>query len=179
MSEPHTLPELIDVLAAGSREVETYFGALPEAAFFDGDEASWSPAHHLVHLTLGNVRFGRALQGQLALPAHETGRPMGIAAVRRLYEETLPKVADQLRTNNPNPPRLAPGRTQAEVLADYLGTSATLCESASRWSEADADAKAVRHPIMGFFTVRDMLAFFVIHDRHHLDGVRRRFASPA
>jgi hypothetical protein len=179
MADPHTLPELIDALAAGSREIEAYFAPLPDASFFAGDDAHWSPAHHLVHLTLGNVRFGRALQARVALPAHETGRPMGLAAVRNLYEETLPKVADQLRTNNPNPPKLDPMRTRSEILGEYLATNAALREAAAGWSEADADAKAVRHPIMGMFTVRDMIAFFVIHDRHHLDGVRRRFAGPA
>jgi hypothetical protein len=178
MLEPHTLPELIDAIASGRREIEVYFAALPEAAFFDGDDARWSPAHHLSHLTLGNIRFGRALQGRFVFTDHDTGRSIGIAAVRRLYEETLPTVpAEWLRNNNPNPPRLEPGQTQAEVVAGYAKTSAAMCEAASTWSESSVDAKAIPHPILGPLTVRDMLAFFAVHDRHHLEGVRRRFAS--
>jgi hypothetical protein len=177
MPDPRTLPEILAALEAGSREIETYFLALPHAAFFDGDDARWSPAHHLSHLTLGHKRVARALGSPAALPAHASGRSRGFAEIREIYVTGLPLVPAERLVNNPLPPRLEPDATQSQVVGDYVAASARLREAAAVWSEADCDARAVPHPFLGLLSAREMLFFFVVHDRHHLDGVRRRVAG--
>jgi hypothetical protein len=36
------------------------------------------------------------------------------------------------------------------------------------------DRHAIIHPLLGELTVREMLMFFVVHERHHLKSVRAR-----
>jgi hypothetical protein len=177
MTDPHALPEILAALETGTRDIETYFLSIPAAEFFGGDMAHWGPAHHLSHLTLGHVRVGRAFGAPAALPAHPTGASRPFAAIREAYVTGLPKAPPEWLANNPLKPRLAEGATQPQVVADYTGAAERLRAAAAAWSEADADARVVPHPLLGALSAREMLFFFVLHDRHHLDGVRRRLGG--
>ena len=179
MTGPHTLPEIVARMEEGTRAIESYFGSLPEAAFLAGDNAKWGPAHHLSHLSLANKRVARALGAPEALPAHPTGVSRPYDEIRRLYEEGLPRVPRERLLSNPVSPRVEPGATQAGVIAEYVTEAAALRAAADALPEPEADARAVPHPFMGALTAREMLCFMAIHDRHHLEGVRRRFGPDA
>jgi hypothetical protein len=175
---PSTLPEILEALAAGGREIEAYFLALPNSPFFDGDATHWGPAHHLSHLTIGHKRVARGLGSPALLPANPRGRSRNFEEIRDLYRTGLPLVPKEKLLDNPLPPKLEPGATQADVVAGFVTASAKLREVAATWNEAESDARSLPHPFLGLLSVREMLFFFVVHDRHHLDGVRARFDAP-
>jgi len=179
MPAPHALPDILAALETNAREIESYFAGLSRATFFSGNEHEWGPAEHLSHLTHAHERVARGFAAPEKLPPHERGRSRLFAEVCATYETRLAQVpAEQLR-QNPLPPRLAAGVTQAEVVRAFAGASAKMRAAAGAWSEADCDSRAMPHPFLGWLSAREMLLFFVHHDRLHLAGVRRRIEAGA
>lgn len=174
MAAPHSLKEILAALESGSREIEVFFRALPKDTFFAGDETRWGPAHHLSHLTLAYKRLGRAFAAPEALPPHDGGPTRTLEQLSAAYAARISQVPAEQLLRNPLPPRIGPDSVQADVVGEYATASANLRELAGKWSDADCDARAVPHPFLGLLSAREMLLFFIMHDRRHYDGVRRR-----
>ena len=179
MSAPHSLPEILAALEANSREIVEYFPTLSRETFFSGDEQHWGPAHHLSHLTIAHKRVAKALAEPGKLPPHQRARSRTFEQVREVYTKRMAQVPPDELLRNPLPPRLEPGASQAALVMEFHDASATLRVAAACWGDADFDARAIPHPFLGWLSAREMLLFFVHHDRSHLDNVRRRFGAAA
>lgn len=174
MAAPQSLKEILSALESGSRELEVFFRALPRETFFSGDDTNWGPAHHISHLTLAYKRAGRAFAAPGALPPHDGGPARTLEQLSAVYAARISQVPAEQLLRNPLPPRVGPDSVQADLVSEYATASANLREAAGKWTEADCDARAVPHPFLGLLSAREMLLFFVMHDRRHYDGVRRR-----
>jgi len=178
MPEPWTGSEIASALESGSRELASYFRSIPEPVFFSGDDKAWGPAHHLAHVTRPHSRIGSALRNPSVLPAHASGRSRTYSEIRDTYRTGLVAAAPQLATSNPIPPVVEPGATREGLADAYAAEAERLRAALADWSEEQLDARAMRHPILGFLTTREMLFFIHIHDRHHLDNVRGKLSAP-
>lgn len=173
---PRTKPEILAALEKNAQTIEAFFSTIPDPAFFDGDSDRWGPGHHLVHLTQASVAMERALRSR-GLPEHPTAKSRSYAEVRDAAAATL--------TAAPREKLLAMGRIvmieggarAPDILNAFVHASAQLREAATPWTEDEMDRDAVTHPLMGLLTVREMLLFFVVHERHHLRGVRARLGA--
>jgi hypothetical protein len=179
MAAPYTLKELLAALESGAREIEVFFRALPRETFFKGDDIHWGPAHHISHLTLAYKRAGRAFAAPTTLPPHNGAPARTLEQLSAMYAAKISQVSAEQLLKNPLPPRVGPDSVQAELVSEYATSSADLREAAGKWSEADCDSRAVAHPFLGMLSVREMLLFFIMHDRRHYDGVRRRLDGEA
>jgi hypothetical protein len=173
VAHPHTRPEILAALEANARTLADYFAALPADAFFDGDSDRWSPAHHLAHLTATSAAITRGLRSG-GLPAHPAGRSRSYAEVRDAAAasvRTTPK--DTLLTMG-RTVRIDAGASQAGLVDAFLAAGVALREAIAGWDEGAMDRSAMPHPLIGALTVREMLLFAVVHERHHLRGVQAR-----
>lgn len=177
-THPGTKAEILAALESNARTIESFFATIPERAFFDGSSDQWSPAHHLVHLTRGSVAMERALRSG-TLPLHPTGRSRSYVEVRDAAAADLDSASRDTLLTMGRMVVVEPGVRAADVLGAFLEASARLRNAAGPWTEEAMDGHAVTHPLMGALTVREMLLFFVVHERHHLRGVQRRLAAPA
>ncbi|WP_407569785.1 DinB family protein [Deinococcus altitudinis] len=172
----------LDVQRAASGAGD-FFGALGPDVFFSGTDGHWSPAHHLVHLTLSNRPLTQALRlPRLALSAlggrTEAGRVSRTSEeIREFYLAALKAGG---RASGRYLPTLSGGTgaaSQQMVVTAFRTSAAELSAAISGWSEADLDGLLLPHPVLGKLTVREMLYFAVYHHSHHLEGVRRRLQS--
>lgn len=177
MPAPYTLKELLAALESGAREIEVFFRALPRDTFFSGDDTRWGPAHHISHLTLAYKRAGRAFAAPAALPPYTGGPARTLEQLSAAYAAKISQVPAEQLLKNPLPPRVGPDSVQADLVSEYASASANLREAVGKWSDADCDARAVPHPFLGLLSAREMLVFFVMHDRRHYDGVKRRLEA--
>ena len=71
--------------------------------------------------------------------------------------------------------------TEAERdrVMSYHAAAVERLTSIARWPERALDTTKMPHPLLGSITVREMLLFTLYHNRHHLEGVRRRVTSTA
>jgi len=176
MAHPVSQHEILAALESNAQAIVAFFSTLSDRVAFEGDADHWGPAHHLVHLTKASVSAERALRSG-TLPLHPSARSRTYAEVRDAAAAAL--------SGTPKDRLLEMGRTVvvpsgagvAEVTNAFAIAGAALRATASTWTEDALDRHALTHPLMGELTVREMLLFFIVHERHHLKIVRTRLAS--
>ena len=170
---PASLPEILTLLTANADVVAGYFASLPGDRAFTGDSDHWSPAHHLVHLT----RVCRSITAGLRhgqLPAHSTGRSRAYAEVRDGAAVALAAAPKERLLTMGRTVELPAGADMEALVGAYRDAAAAMRTAAAGWPEDELDRRAMPHPLMGELTVREMLLFVVVHERHHLRGVGYR-----
>lgn len=178
MAHPVTLSDTLAALASNAEAIEAFFSGIPDPAFFDGTPERWSPAHHLLHLTVGSAAVERALRSG-HLPEHPGGRSRSYAEVRDEAARSLAATPRETLLDMGRTVVVGPASTRADLVQAFVSASAGLRAAAAAWGEEALDRHALRHPLMGVLTVREMLLFFVVHERHHLKLVKTRLEAAA
>jgi RimJ/RimL family protein N-acetyltransferase len=174
---PWTGPELAAALERSARRTGEFFIQLSPAAFTAGDRRHWSPAHHLGHLILSHAAVARAFRLGRRLPAHETGRSRGYHELAGVALAGLRAAAPEWLADNPFTFEPGPEPDAAAMARQLADASAPTRAALREWSESDLDTRAIAHPLAGPLTAREMLLFMLLHDRHHVLGVRRRLRA--
>src|ERR1041385_3003058 len=172
-TNPATHSQTLGTLEPNAGVVTGYFGSLPADRAFAGDSDRWSPAHHLVHLTKVCTSIAGGLRLR-TLPAHSTGRSRGYAEVRDAAATSLASASKDRLLDMGRKVGLPAGASLRALVETYAREAADMRAAAAQWSEEDLDRFAMKHPLMGELTVREMLLFVVVHERHHLRGVGYR-----
>jgi len=176
MPHPATMPEILSALESNARSIAEYLASIPEPRLFDGDSDHWSPAHHLAHLTDVAASVGRALRAG-ALPLHPAARSRTYAEVRDAAATSLAATSKAKLLEMGRKVVIAPGTPREVLIEAFESASAELRAAAAAWGDIALDRHALRHPLSGELTVREMLFFVVVHERHHLKRVRTRVES--
>ena len=176
MPHPASKPEIIDALKSNADSIVEFFSSLPDRQFFDGDPDHWSPAHHVRHLTDACASLERAMRST-RLPLHATGRSRTYAEIRDAATDSLMATPKDRLLEMGRTVVIPPGARQEEVVRSFAAASAAVRAAAAAWTQDDMDRHAVLHPLIGELTVREMMLFFVVHERHHLKLVRTRLAA--
>jgi hypothetical protein len=171
--DPFPLAEILAARHARTDEVTAAFSAIAPDQFFTGDAAHWGPAHHLGHLALTHRTIARGLRARDRLAPAAGGPVRRYAAVREAYLAALAATPPAALAANPFTPATEPAAGVAAAVGAYRDAAGRLEEALAGWSEADLDAKALAHPLLGPIPVREMLLFCLYHDAHHLEGLRR------
>jgi hypothetical protein len=178
-SAPYSHAELVAALDASRRVVVGYFRSIPEPAFFTGDAKSWGPVHQLGHLALSHGRMSGGFQRKDALPAHPTGVSRGYAEMKAFYEAGLATAPASFINANPFTAAIEPGATRAGVVAEFTRADEALVDAVRAWTDRELDARALKHPVLGVLTAREMLLFCLQHDARHVANVQARLAGGA
>ena len=173
MAHPATQAEIIDALEASASSIIEFFSSVPDPLLFTGDPDHWGPAHHLAHLTQANVSVERAMRSGV-LPPQPTGRSRTYAEVRDLATTSLDAAPKDRLLEMGRRVVVASGTDKADLILHFATTTERLHGTAATWAEEALDRHTLVHPLMGALTVREMLLFFVVHERHHLKLVRTR-----
>lgn len=176
MPHPATLPEILAALESNAASIAEFYSAQPDATVFTGSPDRWGPAHHLVHLTRTSASVSRPLRSG-ALPLHPTSRSRTYAEVRDAAAASLGATPREQLLEMGRVVAIPSGASRADLVASFLSASADLRAAAAERSEDDLDRHALAHPLMGMLTVREMLLFCVLHERHHARIVRTRLEA--
>lgn len=176
MPHPATRLEILAALESNAQTIVAFFSSLPDRLVLEGDPDHWGPAHHLVHLTRASVSMERALRSG-TLPLHPTARSRTYAEVRDVAATSLAGAPKDRLLEMGRAVVIAPGARLADIVNAFASADAAMRAAASTWAEDALDRHALAHPLMGELTVREMLLFFIVHERHHLKIVRTRFES--
>lgn len=118
----------------------------------------------------------RALQSA-ALPAHPTAQSRSYAEVRDAGAAALVATAKGKLLTMGRTVVIEAGSSTADIVSAFVHASVLMREATTPWTEDAMDRRAVTHPLIGMLTVREMLLFFVVHERHHLRGVQARVGA--
>jgi DinB superfamily len=173
MNPAMTQSELVQALEARHKQVGEYFSSLPEETFLADTVPKWNPAQHLIHLTRANSRIAQGFQARDALPNNDSGQAKSYEVVRETYLTALAHAPSELLAKNGAAVQVEANPSQSQILEAYQQAGTNLRQGIQAWTEAELDAKAMPHPLLGLLSVREMLEFALYHDLHHLEGVRK------
>jgi hypothetical protein len=173
MNHPVTTPETLAALEANAQLIAEFYARIPDALLFTGDPEHWGPAHHLIHLTRTSAAIARGLRSGSLRP-QATARSRNYAEVRDAATGALGATPKDRLLEMGRVVVIPEGASRVDVVAAFTAASAELRAAAATWTEEALDRHAIPHPLMGPLTVREMLLFCVVHERHHLKLVRTR-----
>jgi DinB superfamily len=169
---------LIEQLEAAHEEGVTYWAEFDTPEFFAPIGAHWSPAEHVRHLTrsmaplLPALRLPRTLLRILfGAPEH---RSRDLASMERVYTDALAAGGTAGRFAPPPDTKVADAVRRNAIMDAHSETLRGLTQAMERWSEAQLDGYRLPHPLLGKLTVREMMVFTLIHNRHHVAVCQQR-----
>jgi hypothetical protein len=177
---PATRAAIVAALERVHRESVAYWQTYPTPLFFAPLGTSWAPADHVRHLTksvravAAGLRWPRLV---LRVAFDRPRRPSRAYDVLRAdYRAALAR-GGQAGKYAPSPIAVA-GRsledTRAQIMAYHAAAVDALGEAADRWAEAALDRYQLPHPLLGPLTIRELLAFTLYHNVHHVHVAERR-----
>jgi hypothetical protein len=178
-SPRETIVEALEHVYASS---VTYWRSFDAASFLTPIGDAWSPGDNVRHLS----KSIRAVTGGLGQPrlllrslfGRVKHTPRSMEQIRVTYEELL--------AAGGNAGRFAPSpltdvadadAEQARILSAHEASVSEIKKAIRQWREQDLDRYQLPHPLLGRLTVREMLLFTVLHNQHHVDVVKRRWAA--
>ncbi len=170
--------EIIEALEAAHEVGVEYWAGFTTPVFFAPIGTHWSPAEHVRHLTrsmtplLPVLRVPRmALRlvfGQAAQPSRS------IESLDAQYSKALAAGGTAGRFTPPPDQAIANDVRRNQIMDAHSETLRGLTQAMERWTESELDACRLPHPLLGKLTVREMMLFTLLHNRHHLEACERR-----
>jgi DinB superfamily len=176
VAHPGTKAEILAALESNAETLAAYFSSIPANAFFAGDSDHWSPGHHLVHLAQTSAAVERGLRST-ELPVHDPARSRSYAEVRDVAFQSLTSTPKDTLLGMGRRVQIEPGATVAGTVTAFLAAGASLRSAFEAWEDDVMDRHAMRHPLIGPLSVREMMLFVIVHERHHLRNVRTRLSG--
>lgn len=170
--------QIIEALESTHEAGVAYWARYDTPAFFAPMGSHWSAAEHVRHLTrsmsplLPVLRVPRmALRVAFGSP---TSPSRGFEEIAAGYAEALAAGGTAGRYT-PSPEKDSGGDVRRNAIMDHHSeTLRGLTQAMERWSEAELDAHRLPHPLLGKLTVREMMLFTLLHNRHHVEVAERR-----
>lgn len=176
VTAPSSRAELLPAFAGAADEIGGSFAGLDDRTFWTGTAEQWGAAHHLDHL----IRSNRPVAGGLGAardrlqPLPPEHRYRSSAEIEAEYRAALSSGARAFGRWLPQPEG-----TQTELVERYRASLTGVSDALTGWTDAELDAWAMPHPVLGVLSVREMLLFTLLHNRHHEGGVRARLTPVA
>lgn len=171
--------EILQALEQQEREGVAYWSAFPLDTFFAKIGASWSPAETVRHLTKSTRPVARALSLPRLVLRVMFGRSRRPS---QTYDSLLARY-HHLLAEGGGAGRFAPSASAENdrdaVMHRFATTNRDLRQAIARWPDPKLDAYQLPHPLLGKLTVREMLFFTLLHQRHHVEIVQRRLREAA
>ncbi len=131
----------------------------------------WSPAGIVEHLFISANPVSSALKIPKEMLELQfgwyQGTPRSYNSLKFVYNDMLKNTPIP---NNPFGPK--GGKSKAELLQSWQMVKDKIPTRLDNWTPEDLDRYTIPHPILGPFSVREMLFFTIFHTEHHLMQLR-------
>jgi DinB superfamily len=172
---------IIEALEAEHERGVEYWSTFSTPEFFRAMGTHWSPSGHVRHLTRSMAPLLPALRLPKLGLRIAFGAPAGPsrseAQISDAYGAALAAGAQAGRFAPPPETHAQDAARRDEIMDTHSETLRGLTQAVERWSEAHLDRYRMPHPVLGKLTIREMMLFTLIHNRHHVEVARRRWAE--
>lgn len=174
-----TKSEIASRLETMCSDLCVYVQALSFERFIEQPVEEWSAAGYLMHLILSVKAVAKGFQTSPNALERLFGRA---AAPSRSYDTLTPIYQAALNAGANAPASMTPVNyrvpddvtdLQAYLVGEWLKGNERLVATLDSWPEADLDSYILPHPLMGNFTLREMLYFTLYHNQYHLRDIQR------
>lgn len=171
--------ELGLALSNSSGAVLTFFESYPAEQFrterFPG---KWTAGQHLRHLMESTKAVRQALAYPRLLLLYKFGR---MNRTERNFDGLVSRYLEKLALSDGRQPdsRFDPrigSMPESKLLMDLFSKeSDRLIQSMNRWDEKALSKYILPHPLLGKLSLREMLMFTALHNRHHLTILEEKY----
>ena len=170
-TQPYSKKEILSAIETVFDEISNVIVATPEGIFNQKPGVKWSIAEQMVHLIQSTFPVASALK----LPKEKLAMFGQPERASRPYKQLRSEYKTVLKAGAKAPSQYVPivkeGTTKAGLLENWNVIKGKFLSRVADWSEADLDKYVLLHPIMGKFTIREMLFFTILHNYHHLESI--------
>ncbi len=169
-----SIEEIIHRSQQAFTQVKEYMEAMPDDSFFTRPLNKWSPAQHLLHLTIST----RSATAAYALPGWMVrligGKPVPGYGYDELVDRYLHALSNGGKATGRYIPReISPESGKIKWLIKWDQATRLYLEALQRQrTDEKLDRYAVRHPLLGKICLRDLCYFTLYHTGHHLAIVK-------
>lgn len=170
--------EIVEALKSTHEDGVEYWSQFETTTFFAVMGSHWSPAEHVRHLTrsmsplLSVLRVPRVALRMAFGPATTPSR--SFEQIAGCYGQALARGGTAGRYT-PSPEHESGDDARRNAIMDHHSeTLRGVTQGMERWTETQLDAHRLPHPLMGKLTVREMMLFTLLHNRHHVQVAERR-----
>lgn len=178
---PYTGAEIVAAMRNLSAAAAEYLTAMRAGEFVQAQGDRWSPGDHVRHLAKSSFAIAKGLGVPRLMLRLAFGAPKGpsrrFLPLREDYRSALAaggQAGSFAPEARPLPTDL--DAYQADVIAQWRKAHSEVLANAERWDEKALDRYAIKHPLLGKLTVREMLMFAHYHESHHLNLLAGRRA---
>lgn len=166
---PTNQSELQEALSVSFQDIIDLSIALSEEKFYEERNGKWSIGGHVDHLVMSSMEIVSMTSRPKKL-FEQFGRAEKPSRGYTELVETYRKVLDNGRKA---PKAYSPTPDAPKNREDLLQSVQMLQNKLAKrlpehWTEQDLDTYRLPHPAMGMLTMREILAFTVLHNYHHL-----------
>ncbi len=176
---PYTAAELLASMRALTADASAYLGAIPPDEFARKQGDKWSPGDQVRHLAKSGFAIAKgagaprfALRLLFGKPRRPSRRFLSLRDDYRAALAAGGQAGSFAPVAKPLPADLA--QWQREVLGRWRKAAEAVQAQAARWDDEALERHAVKHPLMGSLTMREMLMFAHYHESHHLNLLAAR-----
>ena len=171
---PTNQSQLQEALTVSFQDIIDLSIAVSEDKFYEEANNKWSIGGNVDHLVMSSFQI-----------VSMTARPKSLfeqfgkaTKPSRSYEELVATYKEVLSTGRKAPKDYSPSpespKSREELLQSIEMLQSKLAKRLlEHWTEEELDTYRLPHPAMGMMTMREILAFTVLHNYHHLEAMER------
>ena len=163
-----TKSEITENLHTIFNEVVEFLHNITEQQFMQAPEGKWSSGQQVLHLIRSIKPIAMLMQGDIAQ----------IEAFGKLkrdpwdYDTLVHNYLNALKAGGKAPKPFEPKGVKPEdkeaLTQKFVEVKDTLMNTLEQWDEDKLNQYCIPHPLLGNFSVREMMMFTVYHTGHHL-----------
>jgi len=161
-----TVEELTDSWKQIRKELLFFIEALPEETFSQHRDDHWSFSKVCEHLYLSQLPVGIIIKKLLKSPPEHAAAPD--------YSELKARLLAEKNVKNPDIVSPAHEYSREEIKSHLEKSEAKMLSSLQGLQKADLAARTLEHPLAGKVSLFDWLWIMVLHEKRHLEIMRRR-----
>jgi len=171
---PTNQSELQDALTVSFQDIIDLSIAVSEDKFYAEENGKWSIGGNVDHLVMSSFQIVSMTARPKAM-----FEPFGKAKkTSRSYEELVATYKEVLSKGRKAPAEYSPVPNRPKKREELLQSIEMLQTKLAKrlpehWTEEELDTYRLPHPAMGMMTMREILAFTILHNYHHLEAMEK------
>lgn len=155
--------------------------SIPETTVFKRPENKWSVAENMQHLIISTNTTSLAYRLPKFIVRLIGGTPNRVS---RTFDEVKDKYYKKLSDGGRASGRFVPKPIEIKYGKQKLmdnwnkATAKFISALTKNRTEKDLDNYLVRHPLLGFITLRELCYFTIFHTEHHLQAIQKISSTP-
>lgn len=169
--------QLKEALIHHHQAFTSYVEELSQAHFLATPNEKWSAGQQMAHIYLSVHPIPKLVANKSVMKERfgTLDRPS------RSYEDLVADYRKVLSGGAKAGPRFSPEPTpfseKTTLIAGIMDDVASISNDLDDYTEEELDQLVIPHPVLGAFSLREMLMFTIYHVQHHLKSIRDNLST--